>query len=85
MQKITNAEEWLMQPPKPEEVKEKDGGKYLPYNIIVQKLYILCGHDWSTHGFQESYVIIGKKVLVSGNIEVAVSYQVKDEDGDPRV
>jgi hypothetical protein len=32
-----NIAEWLQQHPSPEEIKDKDGAKYIPYKVVVDK------------------------------------------------
>ena len=68
--------EWLQQPPAPEEIKLKDGAKYIPYKVIVDKLNQLCPHGWGTQNFNPQYIVLGRKLLVTGTIEVVVKYVV---------
>lgn len=74
-------EKWLNEPPANEEVFTLDAagnGKYIPYEIIVAKLYLLCGHNWSTSNLQVTYINLpNRKTLVSGTIEVEVNYELK--------
>jgi len=51
-----NIQDWLNEPPLDCNVKIKDGGKYIPYEIIVEQLYQLCGNEWSTSDFKH-YII----------------------------
>lgn len=70
-----NNKEWLNSTPLKEEIKIKNGGKYIPYRIIVDKLNKLCGDDWSVKNFRETYVNLPKgRVLITGNVEVDVCY-----------
>lgn len=72
--------DWLMSFPLDEEIKIKDGAKYIPYKIIVDKLNRLCGHNWSISNFNETYVPLPKgRILVSGNIEVEINYEVNGQ------
>ena len=71
--------EWLQQPPAPEEIKIKDGAKYIPYKVIVDKLNQLSPNDWSTSNFNPQYIILGRKLLVTGTIDVTVSYVINGE------
>ncbi len=80
-----NAQDWLNTSPLPEEVQclQKDGtGKYIPYDIIVEKLYQLCGHEWSTSNLQVTYINLpNRKTLISGTIEVEVNYATGSNSG----
>lgn len=73
-----NTTEWLNESPLPEEIKSlnQDGtGKYIPYEIIVEKLNQLCGHEWSMSNVQVCYMNLpNRKTLVSGTVEVEVKY-----------
>lgn len=77
---MQNAEDWLSQPPLPEEIQSlnKDGsGKYLPYAVVVAKLYKLCDHHWSSSNLHVTYFNLpNRKTLVSGTIEVEVNYTI---------
>lgn len=83
-------QQWLDSEPLPEEIKERNGGKYIPIHIIIQKLNYLCGElsgysgNWSTPNFQHLYHNFshyikekGKtahKTVVSGSIELHIEY-----------
>jgi hypothetical protein len=69
-------EEWLNQPPLPEEIKTKDGAKYIPYAVILEKLNQLSPHCWSAYNFRETYVVIGRRLLVTGSIDIEVNYEL---------
>jgi len=70
-----NIQDWLNEPPLDCNVKIKDGGKYIPYEIIVEQLYQLCGNEWSTSDFKHLYYTLpNKRVLVSGEINLTVRY-----------
>jgi len=71
-----NIQEWLQQDPLPSEIKIRDGAKYIPYKVIVEKLNQLSPNGWSTKNFIHQYITIGKKVVVSGSVEVVVSYEI---------
>jgi hypothetical protein len=76
-----NVQEWLNQPPKPEEVfyldEKNKTGKYIPYEIIVGKLYQLCGHEWGAYNLHVTYMNLpNRKTLVTGTIEVEVNYSL---------
>lgn len=72
--------DWLMSFPLDEEIKIKDGAKYIPYKIIVDKLNRLCGHNWSICNFNETYISLPKgRILVSGNIEVEINYEINGQ------
>lgn len=77
---MQNTEDWLSQPPLSEEIQSlnKDGsGKYLPYAVVVAKLYQLCDHNWSSLNLRVIYFNLpNRKTLVSGTIEVEVNYCV---------
>lgn len=78
MNEIIDVQKWLDTPPDESEVfsLQADGtGRYIPYEIIVEKLYQLCGHDWSCYNLQVTYTNLPNKcTLVSGTIEVEVNY-----------
>lgn len=78
MSEIIDVQKWLDTPPDESEVfsLQADGtGKYIPYEIIVEKLYQLCGHDWSCYNLNVTYTNLpNKRTLVSGTIEVEVNY-----------
>lgn len=72
-----NTKEWLAADPSDDEIRVKDGAKYIPYKIIVDKLYHLCGHNWGAPHFTESYVSVPRgRLLVSGNVIVEVTYEI---------
>ncbi|MEO6305951.1 MAG: hypothetical protein ABIP51_22585 [Bacteroidia bacterium] len=73
---ISSIESWLSSSPNITEIKILKGGKYIPYAIIIDKLYQLCGHEWSVLNFNESYVPLGRRVLVSANLEIEVNYKI---------
>lgn len=72
--------QWLNQPPQSAEVLSlnKDGsGKYIPYEIIIEKLYQLSGHEWSIYNLNVTYFNLpNRKTLVSGTVEVEVNYEI---------
>jgi hypothetical protein len=74
-----NINEWLNYPPKEEEIKIRDGAKYIPYDIIVDKLDQLSPHQWNTKNFQCNWRTVGKKIVVSGTVEVDVTYKIGTE------
>ena len=71
--------EWLQKTPAPEEIRVKDGAKYIPYKTIVDKLNQLSPNEWSTSNFNPQYIILGRKLLVTGTIDVTVSYVINGE------
>lgn len=76
-----DVQQWLNEPPKPEEVffldEKNKTGKYIPYEIIVEKLYQLCGHNWGAYNLHVAYFNLpNRKTLVTGTIEVEVSYKI---------
>lgn len=82
-----NVQDWLNQSPLPEEVfyldEKNKTGKYIPYEIIVEKLYQLCGHDWSAYHLVVSYFNLpNRKTLVTGTIEVEVNYLLEGQVGN---
>lgn len=73
---------WLQESPKPEEVfyldEKHQTGKYIPYEIIVEKLYQLCSHEWSAYNLRVAYFnLTNRKTLVTATIEVEVNYEIK--------
>lgn len=78
MSEATDVQKWLDTPPDESEVFSltADGkGRYIPYEIIIQKLYQLCNHDWSCYNLQVTYTNLpDRRTLVSGTIEVEVNY-----------
>jgi hypothetical protein len=53
-----DVQKWLDTTPDESEVFSltADGkGKYIPYEIIVGKLYQLCGHNWSDYNLRVTY------------------------------
>ncbi len=81
--KIIDIETWLNTPPADEEVfsLNADGtGKYIPYDIVVGKLYQLCGHNWSDYNLHVTYINLpDRRTMVSGTIEVEVNYKIGEE------
>lgn len=79
MEKIN---EWLMQPPLPEELMEVSTGVYTQsIEVIIDKLNKLTDRSWSTKNFHHQIIVLpipdkdGNQVVkVSGSIEVEVSY-----------
>lgn len=79
MEKIN---EWLMQPPAPEELMEVSTGVYTqPIEVIVDKLNKLTDKSWSTKNFHHQIIVLpipdkdGNNVIkVSGSVEVEISY-----------
>lgn len=75
--------EWLMQPPLPEELMEVSTGVYTqPIEVIVEKLNKLTDKSWSTKNFHHQIIVLpipdkdGNHVLkVSGSVEVEVIYK----------
>ncbi len=78
---IKDVQKWLDTPPTDDEVFTLDAagnGKYIPYEIIIGKLYKLCGHNWSTSNLQVTYTTLpNRKTLVSGTIEIELEYNLK--------
>lgn len=83
MEQVIDIEKWLNSAPLEEEVfsLNTDGtGKYIPYDIIVGKLYQLCGHNWSDYNLRVTYTNLpDRRTLVSGTIEVEVNYKIGNE------
>lgn len=75
---MENIKEWLNQEPDSNDIREKDGAKYIPYHIIVQKLnemYDELGFfAWGTRNFQHFMYNAGGKFIVSGNVDVVLPY-----------
>ena len=71
-----NIKEWLDTEPLEEEIRIKDGGKYIPYHIIVEKLDKLCVMgigSWSTRNFSHLfYTLKNGKTIVSGSIDLVI-------------
>lgn len=79
-----NVQEWLNESPKPEEVffldEKNKTGKYIPYEIIIGKLYQLCSHNWSAYNLHVAYINLpNRKTLVTGTVEVEVSYKIGND------
>lgn len=75
---------WLESSPLNEELREKDGAKYIPYHIIIEKLNYLCkdGH-WSAFNFLHTYYTLKNgKTIVSGSIDIEVSYKNRDDSNE---
>jgi hypothetical protein len=67
---------WIDNSPLEEETSiHSDGGKFIPYPIIVRKLNRLSPHSWQTQNFHHFFFHTKDgKVKVSGSIEVVVEY-----------
>lgn len=52
---MENIKEWLNQEPDSNDIREKDGAKYIPYHIIVQKLNEMYDELGFLHGEQEIF------------------------------
>lgn len=65
--------EWLSSEPSPDEIRIKDGAKYIPYHIICSKLDKL-DKNWGTRNFSHLfYTLRNGKTICSGNVEVVLS------------
>lgn len=77
MNKPEDVGKWLAQDPDESEIQiHVDGGRYLPYPLIVEKLYALCGNEWGTQNFIHSAQYTPeKRLLISGSIEIKLKYE----------
>lgn len=68
--------DWIKEHPLEEEIgQHDDGGKFIPYPIIVSKLDRLSPHTWETKNFNHFFFNCRDgRVKVSGSIEVVVYY-----------
>jgi hypothetical protein len=84
MSEIIDVEKWLNTAPDESEVfsLQADGtGKYIPYEIVVEKLYQLCSHNWSDYNLRVTYTNLpDRRTMVSGTIEVEVNYKIGNEN-----
>lgn len=81
-----DVKKWLDESPKDEEIfyldEKNKTGKYIPYLIIVAKLYKLCGHHWGASNLHVVYTNLpNRKTLVSGTVDVEVNYLFTGELG----
>ena len=80
---MSDKAKWLNEPPDPSEVLSlnKDGtGKYIPYDKIIEKLYLLCGHQWSDSNLRVTYINLPNKLtLITGTVEVELNYEINGE------
>ena len=66
---------WLDGEPDEEDIRLKNGAKYIPYEVVVRYLNELCGSAWATENFQHTFFTLpNRKVIVSGSVEVVVCY-----------
>jgi hypothetical protein len=71
----SNLKEWLEANPNPDDIREKDGAKYIPYHIIVDKLNHLTGGNWSTGNFVfHTCSLPDRRIMVTGSIDVVVEF-----------
>lgn len=72
--------DWINTPPTEEDVKDDDGIKYIPYEIIKGKLDFLCPDTWGTQNFNHFiFYMPDKRIRVSGSVEVLVRYYYTKE------
>lgn len=73
---MDNVLDWLQQSPSEEQINyNENGGKFIPYPIIVSKLDILSPHTWETQNFNHFFFHCKDgKIKVSGSVEVIVYY-----------
>jgi hypothetical protein len=79
---VTDTRRFFDMEPAEDEIKvHQDGGKYIPYPVIVKKLNELCGADWDIKNFSHLYFVIPDHpdlIRVSGSVEVVIRY-IDDE------
>lgn len=72
-----NLKEWLDQEPAPEDIREKDGAKYIPYHIVVDKLNLLTEGSWNARNFTfHTCTLPDRRIMVTGSVDVEVEYKI---------
>ncbi len=75
---VTDTKRFFDMEPAEDEIKiNEDGSRFIPYPIIVKKLYDLCGGNWGTKNFNHFFFVIPDHpdlIKVSGGAEVVVKY-----------
>lgn len=78
--------EWLNSAPDVSEIRERDGARYIPYHIIVEKLnkfYNVGLPEWGTANFQHFMYNAGGKFIVSGSVDVILP--IYTENNQPHI
>lgn len=77
-----NKIEWLNQEPPIEEVaRNNDGSEFIPIAIVENLLDEFTNNDWGTANFRYYFHPYSTTVLISGSLELSVTYYICHKDG----